>query len=320
MRKLLCAVPLVMLLHCSQSGERPGFGDDDPEVDGGTSSGQTSQPDAGPGIVGDGSTADAQPGACTEDIDVVLAIDTSSSMNFVLEALESEFEQVVSSSNALKQGAHFGAVFFQDNVLLDENGDQEGGKVHLGSASLAASFRTMREVYTARNRNPADGPSGPVDQNPVCEENSLDALHVAATQFPWRPNAARIVVIVTDDTFLENPDNYGKKATGDWGPWREGDYPAASTVAETVAALQAANVKVFSFTTMNGRTSCGTGRRITASDAEGYGWSLPYNGAAPIPEQTSGQNFDLADVRSGTTHLDVAINDIVLRTHCGGVH
>lgn len=319
---LLVSLLAVSLVRCSSAGERGSFETDDSGTAASTSGDPA--PDQGPGIGGDAG-ADTGPRVCTEDIDVVLVIDTSSTMKFVLEELESEFENVVSASNALKEGAHFGAVFFQDNVLLDTSGDEADGKIHLGHDSLRSAFSTMRTVYTASDRNPADGPNGPTRQNPLCEENSLDALHVAATSFPWRENAVRIAIMVTDDTFLEANDNYGDGNgdgdTTDSFPFREGDYPAAYTLDQTLAALTEARVKVFSFTLVEPRSSCTTGRRHSEGrESVTFGWTRPYDGKAPIPEQTGGANFDLAAVSNGSLHLDEAINDIVLQTRCGGVN
>lgn len=321
---LSSALLLASMLHCSTPAERDPF---DGEADAAGTPGSSSSGGPAtdqPGITSDAST-DSGPYTCTEDIDVVLVIDTSSTMTFVLEALEAEFENVVSASNALKEGAHFGAVFFQDNVLLDSTGDEADGKVHLGHESLESAFTKMRTVYTANDRNPGDGPSGPTTQNPLCEENSLDALHVAATEFPWRDNAARIAIVVTDDTFLEAPDNYGDGNgdgdTNDRFPWKEGDYPASATLDQTVAALNDAGVKVFSFTLFDPHTTCGTSRRHREGvESVTFGWTEPYDGKDPIPQQTGGATFDLDEVSAGDLHLDEAINGIVLETRCGGVN
>ncbi len=274
-----------------------------------------------------GATPPPSSTACTEDIDVVLALDVSSSMGFVLDKLDAEFQKVVTKSNALKAGAHFGLLLFVDNVKVDATGDQSGGKVHTGAATLAAAFRDAKKTYTIPNRNPGDGPSGPETQNPICEENSLDALHDAATEFPWRTNAARVVIIVTDDTFLERADNYGDRdgdgKTDKTNYPREGNYPARFTFDETVAKLKAEQIRVFSFTKLTppgffDLGACGTGRRHASSDCITFGWSKPYDGKSPIPTTTGGKNFDLDAVRDGKLSLADTINEVVLESHCAG--
>src|SRR5690606_14716557 len=109
---------------------------------------------------------------------------------------------------ALKEGAHFGLVLFVDNVKVDDSGAAGGGKIHTAAATLQSAFADAKATYTTPNRNPGDGPTGPTTQNPICEENALDALHDAVTEFPWREGSARVVIVATDDTFLERPDNY----------------------------------------------------------------------------------------------------------------
>jgi hypothetical protein len=274
--------------------------------------------DAGPS--GDG-------GVCTEDIDVVLVLDVSSSMGFALDKLDAEIEKVVDASNALKAGAHFGLVLFVDNVALVTTGDLEGGKVHTQASSLRAAFTSAKSTYTTPNRNPGDGPTGPTTQNPICEEDGLDALNDAATLFPWRANAARVAIVVSDDTFLEKGDNYGDRdgdgLTNKTDFPREGNYPARFTLDETVAALKAKNVRVFSFTKITppgflDLDKCGTGRRHSTADSITFGWSKPYKGKAPIPTETGGKNFDLDLVKKGQLSLADTINEVVLETHCGG--
>ena len=117
-------------------------------------------------------------------------------MRFVLDTLDKEIDKVVDAANTLKAGAHFGLVVFVDNTKLVDTGDLNGGKVHTKAASLRAAFTDAKATYTTPNRNPGDGPSGPTTQNPICEEDSLDALHDAANEFPWRSNAARVVILV----------------------------------------------------------------------------------------------------------------------------
>lgn len=265
-------------------------------------------------------TVDAGP--CNDVVDVVFVLDTSSSMGFILQQLEQQIADVVTASNALAPDAHFGLIVFQDNHKLDPTGPLSGGTIHTAAATLQAAFANYRTNYTNNNRNPGDGITGPTTQNPICEENSLDALYAAAAEFPWRPNATRVVIAVTDDTFLEKPDNYGDRdgdgLTNKTDFPKEGNYPAARDMAETVTALKNAKVRVFSFSRITQPSildRCGTGRRLPWS-AITDGWSTPYKGAAPIPMQTDGANYDLDQVKAGTLSLKATINQVVLDSYC----
>lgn len=262
---------------------------------------------------------------CEDSVDVVFVLDVSSSMSFVLQKLSKEIDQVIVASNKLGRGdAHFGLVAFVDNAHMDTTGPLEGGKVHTSGGTLRPAFSTYETTYTDPNRNPGDGPTGPTTQNPICEENSLDALHLVATEFPWREKSSRVVILVTDDTFLERPDNYGDRdgdgKTDKTDFPREGNYPALFTVAETVQALRDKSARVFSFTRLKepgamDLSRCGTGRRLPWSSVSD-GWSTPYEGQEPIPKVTSGKNFDVELVRAGTLSLAATINEVVLQSYC----
>lgn len=273
-----------------------------------------------------GNEADAAPPTdsepCADVVDVVFVLDTSSSMGFVLSQLEQQIAQVVTASNMLAADAHFGLIVFQDNHFLDNTGPLAAGAVHTSATSLQAAFRHYRENYTNTNRNPGDGLGGPTTQNPICEENSLDALHAAAASFPWRPNATRVVIVATDDTFLERADNYGDRdgdgLTNKTDFPREGNYPAARTVVETVDALRAARIRVFAFSRITQPSildRCGTGRRLPWADITD-GWTTPYGAHPPIPTQTDGGNFDLDKVKTGALSLAETINQVVLDSYC----
>ncbi len=260
---------------------------------------------------------------CTDSVDVVFVLDVSSSMGFVLDKLTSEIGKVVTAANELSPESHFGLIAFVDNHALDASGVLEGGKVHTEASTLQKAFQHYKSVYTDHNRNPGDGPSGPDTQNPVCEENSLDAVYAAAKDFPWRATATRVVIVVTDDTFLERPDNYGDRdGDGDWDLTnfpKEGDYPAAWTLTETIEALKASRVRVFSFTRLKPPAMpalyCGTPRRLPW-EAMPWGWSQPYNGTPPIPQATDGENFDVEKVKAGSLSLTDTINKVVVESYC----
>jgi hypothetical protein len=278
--------------------------------------------DLGSGGTGGGGGGDMGP--CTDVVDVVFVLDVSSSMDFVLDKLDAEIDAVVGKANMLAKDAHFGLIAFVDNYALDATGPLSGGKVHTDGTTLKTAFTNYKNVYTTPNRNPGDGPTGPTQQNPICEEDALDALHAAAAEFPWRDNATRVVIAVTDDTYLERPDNYGdrdgdgKEDKTDFP--REGNYPAQWTTSETIDALRGQRARVFSFTRLKEPSAldlskCGTGRRLPWSSISD-GWSTPYKGQMPIPTRTDGKNFDLDMVKSGALSLSATINEVVVQSFC----
>lgn len=290
------------------------------EADGGTQQVDAGSPtDAGPRP--DVPIVPFDAGQCHDVVDVVFVLDVSSSMNFVLQALEADIPDVVAAAEELAPDPHFGFIGFADNHAFGTHG--AGEVVHTEAATLRDAFREFRTTYTQNNRNPGDGPSGRTTQNPICEENSLDALYAAATDFPWRENATRVIILATDDTFLERPDNYGDRdGDGDTTSTsypREGDYPARWTLAETVRALQDARIRVFSFTRLDPpgwfESRCGTPRRFSWSSISD-GWSTPYRGADPIPDATDARNFDLTQVQSGRLNLADTISEVVVESYC----
>jgi hypothetical protein len=263
-------------------------------------------------------------GPCEDVVDLVFVLDVSSSMEFILDQLTAEIDSVVAAATALAPDPHFGLIAFVDNFKLDDTGPLSGGVVHTAGGTLKTAFANYRTNYTTPNRNPGDGLTGPTMQNPICEENSLDSLYAAAQSFPWRDSATRVVILVTDDTFLERPDNYGDR-DGDGLENHtdypsEGNYPANWTMAETITQLKAARARVFSFTRLTppgplSLTRCGTGRRLPWS-AVSDGWSTPYNGADPIPARTGGRNYDIELVRGGQLSLSTTINEVVVESYC----
>jgi hypothetical protein len=261
---------------------------------------------------------------CRDAVDLVFVLDVSSSMGFVLDKLKQEIGKVVTASNKLAPDSHFGLVAFVDNHRLNTTGALQKGVVHLTAATLSAAFTQVKAVYTQHNRNPGDGPNGPTLQNPICEENANDALYAAAAEFPWRTNSNRVVIVATDDTFLERPDNYGDRdgdgKTDKKDYPREGDYPAKRKLTETVDQLRKAKVRVFAFTRLKppgifSPTRCGTGRRLPWTSISD-GWSTPYAGQKAIPAATGGKNFDLDQVHAGKLSLTETINSMVLESHC----
>src|SRR4051794_5754178 len=94
---LVSVVALVGLVCCSSAPGRDGFGDP-----AGAASGSSSGAPSAETFSDAGTNSDATDGPCTEDVDVVLVLDVSSSMGFVLDKLDGEIDKVVAASNALK--------------------------------------------------------------------------------------------------------------------------------------------------------------------------------------------------------------------------
>ena len=146
--------------------------------------------------------------------------------------------------------------------------------------------------FTASNQQVGGGNS-----NGTWPENSLDALHLAATQFAWRPadETTRLVIHTTDDTFWEGPSTQNGVAI-------QNDY------ASTVAALQAETIRVFAFAdTIGGSCGC-----LDVS----MGWFGDYEGMPSIPDATDGGVYDINEILSNAVSLADAIGDSVEQSYC----
>jgi hypothetical protein len=121
----------------------------------------------------------------------------------------------------------------------------------------------------------------------------------AAGGFQWRPieDTLRIVIHCTDDTFGEQ----GAVLSG---------IPVQHTYDETVAALQAKQVRVFVFADADNTGGPNNDQDVSA------GFFAPYQGKTPIPDATDGGAFNINLVNAGQLSLSAAINDSVEATLC----
>lgn len=236
-----------------------------------------------------GSLPDAPTGQpCTEDVDVVFVMDVSTTMGGFLSTLADEIAAVDAAlqSYDLPSQPHYGLVVFVDDFAL-----LNAGAPYVDAMALQDDF-TFWSGFTATNQQVGGGNS-----NASFEENSLDALYAAATGFQWRDAAStsRVVIHTTDDTFWDGP------TTGN-------GVPIAHGYAETVDALQDAQVRVFSF-------ADDIGAACNCEDVT-PGWSSPYMAQPPIPEATDGQVFDIQAILDGTASLSDAIAQSVEASIC----
>lgn len=226
--------------------------------------------------------------ACEENIDIVFVMDVSTTMGPFLGRLAEEILVVDQAVAQLEMAGEprYGLVVFVDDFAL-----VNAGAPYEDAAALQADFE-MWSSFTSSNSQVSGMAS-----NSTWPENSLDALHVAASAFQWRPadDTLRIIIHTTDDTFWD-------------GPATENSVMIEHGYAETVSALQDAQIRVFSFADQIGG-SC------VCEDVT-PGWSTPYEGNTPIPEATDGGVFDIAEVLAGTLSLSEAITDSVSTSVC----
>jgi len=254
--------------------------------DGGGSTDAGTRPDTGPPVDG-GPT-------CAEPLDVVFVIDVSTSMADEVEQIRAGMDSIWAAASSLTSNTQFGLVVFVDDVVAVSSCAPFASK-----SSMQTEFEEWR-AFTSSNAQPGGGASGNTD----CPENSLDALHTAATVCPWRDGATHIAIHVTDDTFAERPATLSGSILGD-------GIDVQHTYAETVSALQENMVRVGAFAAPTGEF-CGAG---TSSDTA-RGFLTPYMGMDSIPDATGGRAWSIRDVRSGTLDMAEAINEFTEDEYC----
>jgi hypothetical protein len=275
---------------CSATNGGATFGDDDP---GSSSTGTESTTGAGGtgGSLAVGSGAGGSPGAgggCTQNVDIVFAMDVSTSMGGFLSKLAQEMPAVDAAVKALdpKNPPQYGLVVFVDDAQF-----VNGGMPYQDVATLQQDFQYW-STFTSSNTQVSGG-----GYNNEFPENSLDALYDAATAFAWRPaeETLRVVIHTTDDTFWD-------------GPGVHDGVSIAHNYGQTLQALQQAQVRVFSFAAHLGGPD--------EVDDVSAGWFNPYGPNPAIPAATGGGVFDINDVLSGNISLSASINQSVEGTFC----
>jgi hypothetical protein len=118
------------------------------------------------------------------------------------------------------------------------------------------------------------------------EENLLDALYGAATEFEFRSEARRFLFVVTDDTFLEPPAVFS-----------DGN-PVRHSYAEVAAALTEREIGLFS----------------VHVGEKGEGLSSSYRDQASLVALTGGDWLELSDVRAES--LEVMLDELLTRPDC----
>jgi hypothetical protein len=236
------------------------------------------------------------PVPCTAPIDIVFVIDVSTSMDDEIDAIRQGIGSIADAAMMLTPDVQFGLVVFVDDVVAVNDCRP------FATIDLLQSELQRWQTFTSSN----DQPAGGTEDNLDCEENSLDALHAAATMCPWRTDATHVAIHVTDDTFEEAP--YVLSEDFLFG----GGIEVEHTYAETVGALTAQQVRVGAFAMMGEGTECAVG---SSSDV-GRGFHGTFEGMPSIPSATGGRAWDLAAVQSGDLDMAVEINGFTLAEHC----
>ncbi|UJR79605.1 VWA domain-containing protein [Sandaracinus amylolyticus] len=248
----------------------------------------------GPGGADAGLPRDAGPRAdaritCNALLDVVFVIDVSTSMREEAERLRTGVESIWNAAHALTSNTQFGLVVFVDDAVA-----VNGCGAFTSIASLQSELMRWRD-FCGTNRSPSSDL-----QNTDCAENSLDALHLAATTCPWRAGATRVIVHVTDDTFAERPQVLSESVA------------VEHTYAEVASELVSRELRVGAFAVPGVGEPCGAG----SSPDVGRGFHAPFGSMPSLPMQTRGRAYDLRAVRSGTLDMAASITELLADEYC----
>ena len=249
------------------------------------------------GMVDAGPPIDSGPrpdgAACTAPLDVTFVIDVSTSMTEELSSIRDGMGAIWDAATALTPNTQFTLVVFVDDALA-----VSGCAPFTSREALQSELDTWRE-FCASNRSPASD-----TVNTDCPENSLDALYLAATTCPWRSGSTRVLVHVTDDTFVERPG----VLSGEWG----GGVFVMQTYDEVQTALVSRQLRVGAFAMPGAGEECGAG----SSPNVGQGFHEGYGDNPSLPEATGGRAWDLREVRAGRLSMADAIIEMIRDEYC----
>lgn len=222
---------------------------------------------------------------CEDALDVVFVLDVSTSMSDVLGEIRAGIADMWNTATSLSANAQFSMVVFVDDAVAVND------CMPITSVSeLQAQFDHWRD-FCASNESPASG-----ENNYDCEENSLDAIELAINSCPWRSPSTRILVHVTDDTFVERPDELS------------GSISVESTYAQVASDLVYHQIRFATFANA-GTATCGD-----YSGAPGF--HTAYMSQPSLPMQTGGRAWDLDQVRNGTLNMGNAISELLMEEYC----
>lgn len=238
--------------------------------------------------------------SCYSKLDIVFVMDVSTTMEYILQTLHDQMQNVWDASVALNVDPKVGLVVFVDDVTAANDGLFFDTLV-----GVQGGFADWIEfIQTYGNKNTLPTTTG---YNTDMPENTLDALATAVDAFPWRDinKTLRVVIHATDDTFLEKPAKF------------KSNVEVQHTYDETVTLLTVAQVRVGTFAAKQAE-------RPTIEEPSGWkditaGYFADYNGKPSIPEATGGAAYDLDLVGQPAPDgisMDIAINEFIENKLC----
>lgn len=210
-----------------------------------------------------------------QPVDIVFAVDITGSMSSTIESAKTRLINFVQKSRANGTHSRMCLITFGDSTVKKcdrfYDNDPSDPKTDVQVKELISEISKLR-AYTG-----IDDPGGS-DLN----ENPMRALIDASTA-PWKADAQRFVILITDDGFLYTPGNQG--AVGIVAP----------RFSEVAQAIESSQMKVFA---------------ATPSLA---GYDKPFSGLPGIVAASGGEWFNFSDLISGKITLDTILNRIVDR-------
>ncbi|MFO7734984.1 MAG: hypothetical protein R6W70_02080, partial [bacterium] len=234
----------------------------------------------------DGVTVYAQP--CYEQLDVVFSMDVSTSMDFILDDLESELGLVWDFiEDTFSEKPKPGLTVFVDDVMVTNNAEPFETQEMLKKEFSDWADHTSTNKQTQSDAINTDWP-----------ENSLDSIAFSARDFNWRDSSEtlRIIIHSTDDTFYEHPDKFSSGI--------EVEY----TYDGVLSLLKEKNIRVLAFAAV-------VGGRTGNINVEA-GFFTDYEDNPSIPEATGGEVHLINDVEDGKLHVYEAVNSFIKGVMC----
>ncbi len=237
------------------------------------------------------------PDSCREALDLTLVVDVSTSMRGELGAIAAGVEELWAAAQAAYTDVRVRMVAFVDDATT------------INACAPLESPRALREaVVHWQHVASADRQLvTPQMLNIDCPENSLDALALALKSCDLRSDARKLIVHITDDTFVEAPEILSKDSL-------QPGIRVQHTYADIAKLISEQDVYVSVFALREPRT-CGAGR--SSEVASGF---FAARGDIPaLPELVGGNATDLRRIRNGDVDLTAAIIRDSSAIRCGGL-